>query len=57
MKLSISTSIIIASVIGATVTAYPAEFIKRGEFTALSFPCGDDVPNVRGYLIQIINMY
>lgn len=57
MKLSINISIIIASAIGAAVMAYPADFIKRGVSAALSFPCGDDVPNVREYIIQIINMY
>ncbi|CAO0796229.1 unnamed protein product [Mucor circinelloides] len=41
----LSTSIIIVSAVVSTVAAYPTDFIKRGVSSALSFPCGDDVPN------------
>lgn len=42
----LSTSIIIVSAVVGTVATYPTDFIKRGVSSALSFPCGDDVPNV-----------
>ncbi|CAO3634023.1 unnamed protein product [Mucor fragilis] len=38
-------SVIIVSTTVSTVAAYPTDFIRRGVSSAISFPCGDDVPN------------
>ncbi|KAK4517532.1 uncharacterized protein ATC70_000871 [Mucor velutinosus] len=43
--MKLSAGIIIVSTIASTVAAYPSDLIRRGGSSALSFPCGDDVPN------------
>lgn len=52
----LSTSIIIVSAVVSTVAAYPTDFIKRGVSSALSFPCGDDVPNVNLHLALLFSI-
>ncbi|KAL9551092.1 hypothetical protein MBANPS3_004423 [Mucor bainieri] len=48
--MKLSTSILLASTIVTTAAAYPTDIIRRTLSSPLSFPCGDDVPNLIPFL-------